>query len=150
MIPRIQQLFFSDKIQDPRDLAKTAWTRSRIYWILRQNASPRSVKIPDPRSCGSWIPDIPWILAHVWNEVWTESVPLLLNRMCPLGQVTHEVLSRVPNLSAHGPVVPEKRERLIRVGWKCCGWSRNILPVRYHIPKWSSICQLSRYGFIVQ
>ena len=97
MIPKIQQLFFSDRVQDQRDLAETAWTRSRIYWILRQNASPRSVKIPDPRSRGSWIPDIPWILAHVWNEVWTESVPLLLNRICPLGQVTDEVLSRVPN-----------------------------------------------------
>ena len=39
----------------------------QIHWILRQMPKKDlgSVKIPDPGSSRSWIPDLPWFLAHV-------------------------------------------------------------------------------------
>ena len=39
------------------------WTRFKIHWILDQNANPGSRIRQEP---GSWILDLPWILAHVW------------------------------------------------------------------------------------
>ena len=75
MNSHLSQLIFSDQIWDPQDstflktrskihriLQKAVWTRSKIQWILNQNANPGSRIRQDP---GSWILDLPWILAHV-------------------------------------------------------------------------------------
>ena len=55
--------FSKNEIQHLQDPVKTMWTRSKIHWILDQNANPGSRIRQDP---GSWILDLPWILAHVW------------------------------------------------------------------------------------
>ena len=56
---------FLNKIQNSQGLVKTVWRR--IHWILQKmpTQDPGSINIPDPESCRSWIPNLPWILAHV-------------------------------------------------------------------------------------